>query len=1014
MPAPTYLTDHSPGHGALSPRSRLDSDAPVLDLTGTWRFRLSPVADPGTEPWEGDDAAWDTIAVPGHWVLQGDGGYGRPIYTNVNYPFPIDPPFVPDENPTGDYRRTFTLPGDGAWSGAERILLRLDGVESAYRLWVNGTEVGVGKGSRLVHEFDITAHLQPGENQLAVRVHQWSDASYLEDQDQWWLPGIFRDVMLLARPAGGIDDVWVRADYDHVTGHGALDLELAAAPEAFPVAVTVPDLGIEHRWDGPADVAPIPVGDVEPWSAEVPRCYEVVLAARGETVTVRTGFRTVRIVGDQFLVNGRQVIFRGVNRHEIEATRGRVFDPEHARADLELMKRYNVNAIRTSHYPPHPGVLDLADELGFWVMDECDLETHGFEEVGWRENPSDDPRWRHAYLDRIARTVERDKNHPSIVMWSLGNEAGTGQNLAAMSAWVHRRDPGRPVHYEGDHTGEYTDVYSRMYPALEEIDAIGGEHGRLMACSPAQGARLRRRPFVMCEYIHAMGNGPGAIAEYDERIRAYPRVHGGFVWEWRDHGLLTTTGNGTPFYAYGGDFGEVIHDGNFITDGMILSDGTPSPGLAEYAAVVAPVRLTLTGDADAVLVTNDRHTADTTDLAFRWAVEVDGETMASDNLDVPPVSAGSTAHIVLPGPARTALSRVGGQGSEVWLRLVAALARPAAWGPAGHVISACQVDLTDSRFTWRSPRPAAPPATGSTAPRQAGGEITLGPARFDARTGRLTRLGGMAVDGPTPELWRAPTDNDRGSGQGSLEEASPEETGGLGVPGPSSAERWTRRGLDRLVHRTHEVQVLDDRLIVRIRSGAAATSMGIETNLTYLADGDVLVMRVDIAPRGPWEGTWPRVGVRLGLPGTLDHARWFGPGPEESYADVAVAALVAVHERTIDKLAVRYARPQETGHRPNVRWLHLSGGEGPNLELQSFNQLGGGQVGRPGFTASRHTAQELAAAAHPHELPLSERVHLYLDAAQHGIGSRACGPDVLPQHQLWPATHSFVVGLRVR
>ncbi|MBX7557942.1 beta-galactosidase, partial [Streptomyces sp. tea 10] len=208
-PAPTNLTDHTPGHGALSPRSRLDSDAPVLDLTGTWRFRLSPVADPGTEPWEGDDATWDTIAVPGHWVLQGDGGYGRPIYTNVNYPFPIDPPFVPDENPTGDYRRTFTLPDDGAWSGAERILLRLDGVESAYRLWVNGTEVGVGKGSRLVHEFDITAHLQPGENQLAVRVHQWSDASYLEDQDQWWLPGIFRDVMLLARPAGGIDDVWV-------------------------------------------------------------------------------------------------------------------------------------------------------------------------------------------------------------------------------------------------------------------------------------------------------------------------------------------------------------------------------------------------------------------------------------------------------------------------------------------------------------------------------------------------------------------------------------------------------------------------------------------------------------------------------------------------------------------------------------------------------------------------------------------------------------------------------------
>lgn len=308
-----------------------------------------------------------------------------------------------------------------------------------------------------------------------------------------------------------------------------------------------------------------------------PRLYDAEISSAGETVRLRTGFRTVRIVGDSFEVNGRQVIFRGMNRHETHPVRGRVFDHDHARADMITMKRHNVNAIRTSHYPPHPEVLSLADELGFWVIDECDLETHGFVFTGWAKNPSDDSAWRNAYLDRIERTVERDKNHPCIVIWSLGNESGTGVNLAAMAQWVHARDPERPVHYEGDYTGAYTDVYSRMYPNLIETAAIGAEHGPLLECGPAEARRVRSKPFLMCEYVHAMGNGPGAIAEYDELTEAYPRLHGGFVWEWRDHGLLTHTEDGTPYYGYGGDFGEVVHDGNFVMDGMVLPNDEPTP-----------------------------------------------------------------------------------------------------------------------------------------------------------------------------------------------------------------------------------------------------------------------------------------------------------------------------------------------------------------------------------------------------------------------------------------------------
>lgn len=407
-------------------------------------------------------------------MLEGDGAHGRPIYTNIRFPFPIDPPHVPDENPTGDYRRHFDLPA--GWSDAERVLLRFDGVESLFRVWVNGVEVGGASGSRLAHEFDVTAEVRAGDNTVAVRVHQWSAASYVEDQDQWWLPGIFRDVTLLARPVGGIEDVWLRTGYED--GHGRIEAEVTAEASAFPVTLRIPELAIEHVWNAPGEITPLDVPAVLPWSAEVPRLYEATVSTAAESVALRVGFRTVEIRGDLFLVNGRRVVFHGVNRHETHPERGRVFDEEHAREDLARMKRFNVNAIRTSHYPPHPRLLDLADELGFWVVLECDLETHGFDQVDWVGNPSDDPAWREVCLDRIRRTVERDKNHPGIVIWSLGNEAGTGGNLAAMSAWVHARDAGRPVHYEGDYTGEYTDIYSRMYASVPETEQIGADDAR--------------------------------------------------------------------------------------------------------------------------------------------------------------------------------------------------------------------------------------------------------------------------------------------------------------------------------------------------------------------------------------------------------------------------------------------------------------------------------------------------------------------------------------------------------
>ena len=971
----SYVSDIEPGRGALrAPRSWLHSDAPARSLNGSWRFRLSPTAavpaDFAAESF--DDSGWDHIPVPSHWVLQGP--YGKPIYTNVQYPFPIDPPHVPDENPTGDYRCHVEVPAE--WLAAERVVLRFDGVESLFKVWVNGEEIGSASGSRLAHEFDVTPSLRAGDNVVAVRVHQWSAASYLEDQDQWWLPGIFRDVTLIARPAGGIEDVWLRTDFSA----GAGRISPSVSSSGFPVTLRVPELGIEQVWETPAEVVPLDIEEVRPWSAENPYLYEILVSTASETVSLRAGFRTVEIRGDQFLVNGRRVVFHGMNRHETHPTRGRVFDEDHARADLARMKQFNVNAIRTSHYPPHPRLLDLADELGFWVILECDLETHGFSAVDWAGNPSDDPAWRPAYLDRIERTVERDKNHPSIVLWSLGNEAGTGGNLAAMSAWVHARDAGRPVHYEGDHAGLYTDVYSRMYASVPETTEIGtdGSRAPLLNCTPAQGARQRTKPFLLCEYAHAMGNGPGGLDQYEALVGRFPRLHGGFVWEWRDHGILSSSPDGEPFYAYGGDFGEVVHDGNFVMDGMVLSDDVPTPGLHEYKAVAQPLHFELSSST--VEITNLRHSADTSDLVFRWQVTHDGRPVSSGNLAVPVIAAGSSARVPLPSPPVS-------DSAETWLTVDAVLALDAAWAAAGHVVATAQLDLSPIR-------PAFPPGP---PPRwQPGdGTLTLGAAEFSR--GRLVRLGGRPVTGPRLELFRAPTDNDEGT-SGSVAESDASR------PGVSNATLWRRDGLDRLTTRLVSVSVAPDalRTISRVAAADSGTSVTVETIWTLI--GDELDLRVEIEPSRGWSTVWPRIGLHFDLPGSVDGASWFGRGPLESYPDSTVAAQVGRFAATIDDLSADYARPQETGHRADVRSLTLTAADQEVLNIVAVPDNRGR---RPGFTLSRHTPQEIARAAHPFELPPSTTSHLFIDAAQHGLGSRACGPDVWPDFALRPEARTI-------
>ncbi|BBB01257.1 putative beta-galactosidase [Actinacidiphila reveromycinica] len=976
-----YYEDPGPGTGALPPRAwTAVSDARRVDLGGAWRFRLSPTADGADDAFArpGFDASgWDVLPVPSHWPLHGLGGgagerdggvpgarggtpdYGRPAYTNIRYPFPIDPPRVPTENPTGDHLRGFDLPGD--WPGGAAVL-RFDGVDSCARVWLNGEELGTFKGSRLPVEFEVGELLRPRGNVLAVRVHQWSSGSYLEDQDMWWLPGVFRDVTLIERPEGAVADYFVHCAYDHLTGNGSLRVECDP-----PGAVTVPELGLDIA-TGETAVVP-----VEPWSAEAPRLYDAELATEGERVPLRIGFRTVRVEDGVLQVNGRRVLFRGVNRHEFDPDHGRVLDLETMRRDLLLMKQHNVNAVRTSHYPPHPAFLDLCDELGVWVVDECDLETHGFAEVGWRGNPVDDERWTPALLDRAARMVERDKNHPSVVMWSLGNECGTGRGLSAMADWIRRRDPARPIHYEGDPSCSDVDVYSRMYADHAECEAIGR---RAEPPLPDADADRRRRamPFLLCEYAHAMGNGPGGLTEYQRIFEAHPRCQGGFVWEWIDHGLRRRTPDGRAYFAYGGDFGEELHDGNFVCDGLLFPDRTPSPGLVEYKKVVQPVAFTADLARGLLTVTNRHDVADLSALAFRWVYEVEGEPAGQGRLHVPALAPGASARVRLPDAPRAAA------GAEACWTVRAVLAEDTAWAPSGHEVAWQQFEVP------RQAAPAGPPPGARHRPRRAGdGLLRLGPGRFGAADGVLRSLDGEPLaHGPRLDVWRAPTDNDRGT---------------RWHPDGRLEHLWREAGFDRMRHRVDGVSLGDDALTVTTRVAPAASDLGLLAVYRWTAVGDVLGLDVEVVPQGPWTLPLPRLGIRLGLSPALDAVEWYGGGPGEAYPDTRRASRLGRYRSTVDALQTPYVRPQENGARADVRWAELRRADGSGLRV----------AGAPPFwlTARPWSTEHLAAAEHTYALDPGDVLWLHLDHALQGIGSHACGPEVLPEFRLDAVPSAF-------
>ena len=953
-------------------------------LDGTWSLRLfdhpdhvSPAAITGRT----STAAWARVRVPGNWTLQGLGDL--PQYTNVQMPFPGPPPRLPDQNPTGVYRREFTVPK--RWLDRQ-VIMHIGGAESVHLLYVNGTFAGYGTDSRLASEYDITSLVRQGANDIAVVVLRWSAHSYIEDQDQWWMAGLHREVYVEARAAVGIGSFVCDAGLVGAGTPATLEADAGSPGPIGTLAVraaldglTPPGPGwrvrfgvetmrgrrvgrrqtvdVPHRFaqpyvfSGHVATARFELADIEPWSAESPTRYRAtaeLLDPTGAVTDVQTqliGFRSVEVRDRQLLVNGAPIWIFGVNRHDHHPVRGKAVTLDDMRDDLLAMRRHNITAVRCAHYPNDPRFLDLCDEIGMYVIDEANIESHAY-----NTSLCDDPRFRSAWLARGARMVERDRNHPSVILWSLGNESGYGANHDALAAWIRHTDPSRPLHYEGAvfHDGwvdgglTASDVVCPMYPTIESI----AEYGR-----SGDG----NRPLIMCEYSHAMGNSNGSLADYWDVITETPGLQGGFIWEWKDHGLLSDLPNGKRGFAYGGQFGDEPNDGNFVADGLMSADLVPHPGMQEVAWVHRPVVCEIGADATTVRITNRRSFTDLSDLVASWELLVAGEVVASGRL--PPVDAaersasgsvapGGTVEVALPCAVRDA--------DDVLLSICWTQRRGTPWARAGHLVAWDQLVL-------REPTTDATPALRNDTVATASPTMTAGVE--------------VVREGPSLCLFRAPVDNDGFK-------LLPDLGRRIGVGG-DGLRHWLEAGLDRLVADDvveHDHQVLDD-------------------------GGDGVVHRHTVVVPPELDDV-ARVGVSFELRPGVDRVRWYGRGPLENYPDRNRGAVLGVWESGID--APPYLVPQEFGLRTDCRWFEfVDSATGTVLRLDVLDPVA------MHVSATRFTAHDLYAAAHETDLRPRRGLVVHADVAHRGVGTGSCGPDVRDRYRIRPGTYRFAYRLSV-
>lgn len=1005
--------NREPAHATLTPYPDVDSaltgERGVSSLwkllNGNWRFYYAPSPSDTPDGFETevfDAAAWDTLTVPGNWQLA---GYGKPNYTNVNYPYPVDPPRVPNDNPVGIYRRTFTLPA--AWD-MKQVFLVFEGVNSAFYVWLNGQMVGYSQGSHVPSEFRVTPYLRPGANTLVVQVFQWSDGAYLEDQDMWRLNGIFRDVYLFATPAVHVRDVEIRTQLDQALNDAELTLRLdlknyTSTPQTgYHVTARLLDVDQQTIVETPIGAAVslnaeedfrletrLTVAAPRKWSAEAPHLYTLLVLLSGpdgavvEVERFTVGFRQVAIRDGRFLVNGVPILFQGVNRHDSHPDLGHAVSLDSMLQDIILMKQHNINAVRTSHYPNDPRWLDLCDRFGLYVIDEADLETHGFGNAGNLNQLPDDLTWQAAFVDRAERMVERDKNHPCVVMWSLGNESGYGPNHDAMAAWIHQRDTTRPVHYEGA-TGwgnrrglenkHAIDVVSVMYPSVERLIEL--------AQKPDDP-----RPVVMCEYAHAMGNGPGNLKEYWEAIRSHPKLIGGFIWEWMDHGIRQHTENDEEWFAYGGDFGDFPNDGNFCIDGLNFPDRIPHSGLIEYKKIIEPVAVEAVNLAAGTIAITNRYAFQSLEhLAGFWQIRRDDVIVQQGILPPLEIPAGATQAMTLPYTLPAPVP-----GATFWLNLHFTLAEETLWAQRGFEVAWAQFELPVARMAAPTINiETMPPLALKTDNRQiclSGEEFRL---VFDVRQGVISAWDyqglSLLLNGPRLNLWRAPTDNDH-----------------------KIAIEWRKCGLDRLMHRVDRVEVVHQTSravqieIDAVLAGyALAPAVACTYAYTIYGSGDVIV-KTHMKPLSQLP-VLPRVGLQMRLPGQFTQFAWYGRGPHESYVDRKESARFGVYAGTVQDQYVPYIRPQENGNKSDVRWAAITDLRGVGLLV----------VGMPQVNVSAHhyTPEDFTNARHDVELQRRHATIVHLDDQQAGLGSESCGPGPLPHYLLHPVERTFTVRLK--
>jgi beta-galactosidase len=954
----------------------------VQSLNGEWDFHLaaSPEAVPeafmqaGFAPAEG----WAKLPVPSNWTMH---GYDKPHYTNVQMPFRNEPPSVPEENPTGCYRTSFTLPPE--WAN-RRVVLHFGGAESVLCVWINGQAVGVAKDTRLPSEFDITPFLQNGENTLAAVCIKWSDATYIEDQDQWWMGGIYRDVYLYSTESTFIQDVFAVGNLEDDFQTGVLDVTAKIGFQSgrdkgwkFQAQLFAPDgaavfseplqqeVVTKRAYSSNRFLAKWKetVPNVHNWNHESPQLYTLVVSLLSpdgrevEHTSCRVGFRRVELGHRELLINGKAVLIQGVNRHEWDDVTGKTISRESMIRDIKVMKQHGFNAVRTSHYPDDPLWYDLCDEYGLYLIDEADIESHDF-----LTYLCHDPRYAAAWLDRGLRMVERDKNHPSIILWSLGNESGYGPNHDAMAGWIRGYDPSRPLHYEGAvwgwENGQITgtrvsDIVCPMYPTIENI------------VKWAQNDNGDTRPFIMCEYSHAMGNSNGSLADYWAAIEANHGLQGGFIWEWVDHGIKQKTEQGEEYWAYGGDFGDEPNDLNFVCDGLVWPDRSPHPAMAECKKLFQPIAVRWKDAASGEIELQSKTNFAPLDwLRGEWIVEVDGQCLGSGGLPTIALAPGETQSVKLELPTLPP--------GEAFVRLHFYANTDLPWCEAGYEIAWEQLPLENARAE-------ATTANQATEPIFQAAERTL----------RLS-VGDKVLSLPMPQLqiWRGATDNDGIKGW------SGQEYKALG--------QWLAAGYDKLELRHEEPQSEGSRVSLRTIGSCVASPEAVihEQTITPREDGSVLVENRFVVAEGLPD--LPRLGITLALPHGWEKLLWFGRGPGETHIDRKAGSYISRFESTVNEEYVPYIVPQEHGNKTDVRWLGLENGEA-GLRFECVQST----FGLMEASATHFTPHDLFAAMHTFDLKSRTETWVNLDVRQRGVGTASCGPDTLECYRIGPGEYEL-------